>query len=886
MKNKIIFTIANDYYFQQVLALKNSIKNFKNYQFIWVRLERDNKNIKPYSININEIIENDIATLAQYNITEAATAVKARCFKYFLEEKLCEDVIYIDPDIKFYCNESDFDKNLSKDEISITPHILSPYRDDQHPSELSILNSGTYNLGFLHVRNTVPVKEFIDWWASKLLFNCHSNISTGVFTDQKWCDLIPSFFINPRIIRHPGFNVAYWNLHERIIDENKGSYFVNGQPLIFIHFSGILDDQRLISKHSNRSRKILTETAIKLFTKYSEELKNTEIDFDRNWSYEIPVPYMNVPIPQLARAALNDVFLEKPNLFTSIKNDFDCISAITTSYDNSSFVGPLVKRIFISRPDVYKEYNKQIHQGDYKGFLEWVKNSGKTEMPGIESLILNIKNKNYLSKIYEILSRRNDVTTHYKNWQYDNNVYLELRKWFLTSAITEEQLEKISEEEFDKVCGISAIHRIKNYFLISEHKKITSAVIGQLSKLASLNDNEIRFYNYSLRENKEKFISVLLGEIANKSETIKEINYYSYEYTNTGLGQAARSLISILENNKISFNRVFLPSSHSIHPSYIRSKLPSRSFGSSINDAKINIFHCNLDEATKLVINDKNINIIYCVWEVELLPKEYADQLERFDLIFTPSIFVKNILRKYTKKNICVLHHPISELAKKIQDTKEFIRSKDVDSSFTFGYMMDFSSVVERKNPLGLIEAFQSAFPKRANHLVRLRIKLGNIQANIEYYKLLLAKTIDDRRIELLSDVLNDNELKKFYATLDCYITLHRSEGFGLTLLESIALGLEVISTNYGGITEELNKLFLPVSYKLVKIGPKCQPYPPDSHWAEPNISDAVNAMQKIYHAKKIKRVSKNLLNFEDDYIANKFFNDLNLVKNKFLTLK
>ncbi|OJU10424.1 MAG: hypothetical protein BGN88_08020 [Clostridiales bacterium 43-6] len=103
--------------------------------------------------------------------------------------------------------------------------------------EISSMAHGVYNLGFLGVNTSQEARRFIDWWASRLSLYCFDDIGNGIFTDQKWVDLAPCLF-DAYILKHGGYDFAIWSLYQCKMKEENGHYFVNGDELRFIHFSG------------------------------------------------------------------------------------------------------------------------------------------------------------------------------------------------------------------------------------------------------------------------------------------------------------------------------------------------------------------------------------------------------------------------------------------------------------------------------------------------------------------------------------------------------------------------------------------------------------------------------------------------------------------------
>lgn len=187
----------------------------------------------------------------KYEITEYCTSIKPFIISQLFKDKY-DIVTYIDPDIYVYSDlcEPVFDKLKLGASIVLTPHICSPIVDDYLPGEQAHLKSGTYNLGFVSIKNNPIGRAIASWWSDKCENSCFNDSFSGLFVDQKWINLVPGMFDEVFISRHLGLNMAYWNLHEREISDG----LVNGQyPLVFFHFSGFVpDDINVISKYQNR----------------------------------------------------------------------------------------------------------------------------------------------------------------------------------------------------------------------------------------------------------------------------------------------------------------------------------------------------------------------------------------------------------------------------------------------------------------------------------------------------------------------------------------------------------------------------------------------------------------------------------------------------------
>lgn len=176
----------------------------------------------------------------RYNITELNTAVKPFYFTYFWKQyPQAQKVIYFDPDIIVYQPLTELLSRLDTHAGVLTPHILTPIEDQLTPNELHHLNTGIYNLGFVAIRKTPETIEFVKWWEEKLRYECYIDLCNGLFVDQNWMNFFPVFVKNVYIERNPGYNAAYWNLHERTFSSDGSNFIVNSKSLlIFFHYSG------------------------------------------------------------------------------------------------------------------------------------------------------------------------------------------------------------------------------------------------------------------------------------------------------------------------------------------------------------------------------------------------------------------------------------------------------------------------------------------------------------------------------------------------------------------------------------------------------------------------------------------------------------------------
>jgi hypothetical protein len=191
---------------------------------------------------LEQDLPNHMAWVFGHSVMELATAIKGFILKELLQRDDCESVVFLDPDCEVHSDLSVvFDKLYYKD-IALTPHTCLPHtRDEWVRFEMNQHRVGAFNLGFLGVRNSAEGQRFADWWWHRLQRHCVIDAERHLFTDQKWIDLVPSYFDHVGVIRRPTLNLARWNTFQRkITRDDNGSIFVDGLPLDFIHYSGFM----------------------------------------------------------------------------------------------------------------------------------------------------------------------------------------------------------------------------------------------------------------------------------------------------------------------------------------------------------------------------------------------------------------------------------------------------------------------------------------------------------------------------------------------------------------------------------------------------------------------------------------------------------------------
>lgn len=245
-------------------------------------------------------------------------------------------------------------------------------------------------------------------------------------------------------------------------------------------------------------------------------------------------------------------------------------------------------------------------------------------------------------------------------------------------------------------------------------------------------------------------------------------------------------------------------------------------------------------------------------WETERWPEAWAPLLEVADELWPSSQFTARALRPHAGAHRPLRWMPMAaEIPNRVHVTTPEQRLATRQSHglpeeaviFAFGF--DFNSTATRKNPMGVLEAFQRAFPPDpcddTAARVALMIKTFPPRRSRAEYHWLQARVAEDPRIHLVVGHLEREELVKLYGCCDVFVSLHRSEGFGRGLAEALQLGLDVIATDFGGNTDFCTgPLAHPVHFRRVPIPRGAYPCADGHHWAEPDLDDAVRLIRQV----------------------------------------
>ncbi len=230
-------------------------------------------------------------------------------------------------------------------------------------------------------------------------------------------------------------------------------------------------------------------------------------------------------------------------------------------------------------------------------------------------------------------------------------------------------------------------------------------------------------------------------------------------------------------------------------------------------------------------------------WELEQIPDSWLPALALVDEVLVATAFVEQAVRRVTHKPVLRVPMPLGALP------SSGLRRSDFglpDNAFVFLVSFDFSSLMERKNPEAALRAFRMAFPGDRKD-VRLLIKSSNGYRFPHLLQHLSTLSQGDDRILIRDEVIEREHLNALHHCCDAYVSLHRAEGFGMGMAESMAIGKPVIATGWSGNMEFMDDdCAALVGYTLVPVKEGQYPGGQGQRWADPDIQQAAVWMRRL----------------------------------------
>jgi len=285
-----VFTVVTKNYLPQARTLGDSIRDIHPNLAFYILLADETEGLINLTkerypvIEVKDIGISEFRDMAfKYDLTEFCTAVKPFFFEYLFDRTGYQKILYFDPDIFIYSDLSMVFNILNDHFVILTPHLTQHEDSDggTKPDE-DYLRCGVFNLGFIGLNASSKGRSLLSWWKDKTQDKGYADFEDGLYVDQKWADFIPCFDDDGVcIVRHPGFNVAHWNMHQRKLSKEHGLYMINNRPLLFFHFSGFdpLNPNEISRTHGRGAVTLESRPEYRdLFVDYRKKLLGNQAD--------------------------------------------------------------------------------------------------------------------------------------------------------------------------------------------------------------------------------------------------------------------------------------------------------------------------------------------------------------------------------------------------------------------------------------------------------------------------------------------------------------------------------------------------------------------------------------------------------------------------------
>jgi glycosyltransferase involved in cell wall biosynthesis/SAM-dependent methyltransferase len=748
--------------------------------------------LTPYEIGIEPDELHRMAMI--YDLKELATAVKPWLLRTLLDNG-ADVSVYFDPDIAIYQPLDDIGVLAQEHSIVLTPHTIDPIPDDGClPDYSMIMHAGIYNLGFIAVsESAIP---FLDWWSDRLSRCCLVALDQALFVDQRWVDFVPALFEH-YILLDPGCNVAYWNLHKRLVRRENDHFEVNGSPLRFFHFSGFKPDTPLVLSHhaGTRPRILLSQNPdlARLCEEYGRRVLAHGYGRDQEAAYRYDQLPGGIAVDSRMRKLFREELLEAERTGLDLPPDpFDPNATATflawlrepIGKGRKGDVSRYAYALYLERPDLQR-YFPRVPGGDAPRYFEWLYRHGQPEIGFSRELLSGEPRR------ATIVSRARGA---------------------LIRAVrgVERRLRSLSHSHPFLARGKPVWRAVKRERVIPGRRTGGFAATDAVIDVAT--------------------------------EPTPGVNLVGYLNAELGIGEVARKLMSSLDRAGIEFSTITYGRTLNRQEHQVEERNPQQApFDMNVicvNADQLPLFREDVGPA----LFKQRYSVGVWFWEVSRFPSVFHNAFGLVDEVWVATSFVRDALEAATSKPVHIVPLPLEMPAAEPIPREQL----ELPDGFMFLFSFDLLSIFERKNPLGIIDAFTRAFADGEGPI--LVLKCINGEHDLESLERLRFATSERSDIYLLEKYLAPEKKNALMAGCDCYVSLHRSEGLGLTMAEAMAYGKPVIATNYSGNVDfmhEGNSLLIP--YELVPIPKGCDPYPAGTEWADPDIDAAAVAMRRVY---------------------------------------
>lgn len=338
-----------------------------------------------------------------------------------------------------------------------------------------------------------------------------------------------------------------------------------------------------------------------------------------------------------------------------------------------------------------------------------------------------------------------------------------------------------------------------------------------------------------------------LNKISSRGQWEADVSVIGYLRSMIGVGNAGRMVVRSLATTEVQTNAFNV----TINVEACQGDSSVDPFLSPEINGKVHIYNINADQlalvrnATSSLSKPAKYTINMPFWELSKFPHDWLQHYQGIDEIWAPTRFIQRALQAVTEIPV-VWMPPAVQLENFVKRPRKDFNLPE--NTFLFHFNFDLSSFASRKNPMAVIDAYRRAFRERYREVpTGLAIKTRGQDRDGSNLKKLIESTKEEPDIFIFNELMTYEETLSLMDCCDCYVSLHRSEGFGYTLAEAMLLGKPVISTDYSGTKDFVNpSTGFPVKYELKSLNQDDYIYWEGQKWADPDIDHAAWLMRRI----------------------------------------
>ncbi|VVM07035.1 hypothetical protein MAMC_01409 [Methylacidimicrobium cyclopophantes] len=725
----------------------------------------------------------------KYELAEAISSLTPFGFRQLFAEGF-EWVLYLDSEIKVYSEFKELEEMALESSLIVTPYFTSETLESGlRWKEGMLRNLGSLSTGFIALKQTSEIASFLDWWQEAFLFETKGEKGH----DRDWLNYGFCLVSDAAILRHPGYNIGYWNLVDRRPewsgDPNDVPLCAKGYPIRFFHFSGLgnvgadTEEEKILAEWSSRFPFPMSGSASALRTLLADYRRSLQSTGVAKWNGQAPRLGMHGPyeIPKFLRewlrgeAAFQAVDREGWREGSMEEALWEWMQLPDRAYP---WLPIFLARTFDSFPGLRETF--ACESGFFVQDLStWFESTGRSAA-GFGSLF-------------------------------------PARGWWTEEKGWEKHLRR----------AIERWNRGRRGFV---PRKVRRRLATGLRR------------RWLAGRREEASVSAF------PIEKKLRINVYGLFLSTIGLAEAARSTVRALQ--RLGYPTCAIAFGEGSWSSGGALAIP---FGFPNDRAQIDILHVNCDHLPGLlkhhpeILSRAKLRIGYWAWELEEPPLGAREMAEFVDEIWCPSEFCAASFRRCTEKPIRVAWHNL-DIDAIVRDSDRSVGAElGLEEKCVFLAAADFWSMPERKNPLLALRAYLRAFPSPTADR-RLLLKLSNVEADPAYFQKILAESSSRSDIQIVGISLSQAKMFGLLCSTTALISLHSTEGFGLPIAEMRSLGKPVVATAYGGnmdyCTAGNTRL---VGYRSAAIPRDFGHYRKGALWAEPIWEEAVPHLQAIY---------------------------------------